>query len=317
MKDIKTADQYTYSVIIPVFNSAQIVGVTVQRTVAFFLAMGYRHQILLINDGSVDGSWEVIAECASNNTNILAINLLRNYGQHTAVLCGLKHATGDFIITLDDDLQNPPEEISHLIIKILEGYDVVFGRFLQKQHPGYRQIGSRAISLLNRFLFNKPKDLEATNFRIFSRALATRMIGYRTSFPYITGLVLMFSSKRANVWVQHMPRQSGKSNYGILALLALIGRILFNYSAFPLHLISFIGFFVALLAGILGLYFLIRALFSGTSVAGWASTIILMSFLSGINLIVASMVGEYVIRLVKQSSSNEVYHMKEVIGSNG
>lgn len=312
----QTADQFTYSVIIPVFNSEKIVRDTVQRTEAFFQAMQWRCQIILVNDGSGDGSWEAIAECALNKSNVVAINLLRNYGQHTAVFCGLKHATGDFMITIDDDLQNPPEEIVHLVAKILEGYDVVFGRFRQKQHARFRRLGSRAITCLNRWVFSQPRELQVTNFRIFKREIATRMLVYHTSFPFINGLALMFSSKRANVWVNHMPRRSGRSNYGFTAVLALIGRILFNYSAFPLRLFSLIGFCATFVAGILGVYFFVHALLYGTRVAGWASTIILISFLSGINIAITSMVGEYLVRLLKQSSCSEAYQVQEIIGSN-
>jgi glycosyltransferase involved in cell wall biosynthesis len=304
---------FIYSVVIPVFNSEGVVGSTIDQIIEFFQANGWRHQIILVNDGSTDRSWSIIAERAAENANLVAINLLRNYGQHTATFCGLQHAKGDFVVTMDDDLQNPPSEIAVLVMKVLEGYDVVFGRFRRKQHAGYRRLGSRLIAQLNRRVFDQPDDLEVSNFRIISREVVVRMLNYQSSFPYITGLALMFSSRRANVWVEHRPRRSGKSTYGFSQLIALITRILFNYSAFPLHLMSAIGFGAASLAFIAGTYFLLRVLLFGSHVAGWASTIVLLSFFSGINIIIVSMLGEYVIRLVKQTSDRQPFHVKELI----
>jgi polyisoprenyl-phosphate glycosyltransferase len=297
----REAAAFKYSVVIPVFNSEGIVGETVERTVGFFRKVGWQYEIILINDGSGDNSWDILAEKARGDRNIVAINLLKNYGQHTAVFCGLKHATGDFVITIDDDLQNPPEEIIRLVAKALEGYDVVFGRFRQKKHAYYRRLGSRLISSVNRRVFGKPKDLEVTNFRIMSREVVGRILTYRTSFPYINGLLLMFSSKRANVWVEHHPRKVGKSSYGWMQLFALVARILFNYSA--------------LLALCVGFWFLLKALLFGTSVAGWASIVVLLSFLGGVNIVIVSMVGEYLIRLVRQSSESNGYHITNILNS--
>jgi glycosyltransferase involved in cell wall biosynthesis len=311
----QTAAAFTYSVIIPVFNSEAVVAETVDRTTAFFKNAGWRHQIILVNDGSCDRSWDVIAEKARGNQDIISINLLKNYGQHTAIFCGLRHATGDFAITLDDDLQNPPEEIAHLVSKILEGYDVVFGRFQSKRHRRHRRLGSRAIACLNRRIFDQPRDLTITNFRILRREVVERMLNYRTNFPYINGLALMFSSKRANVTVQHHPRKFGKSTYGWTGIARLVARILFNYSAFPLHFISLVGFAGAFTAFAVGAYFWLRTLFFGARVTGWASTIVLLSFFNGIIIIIVSMLGEYLIRLVKQSSESQIYHVKDVVVS--
>jgi len=311
------ANLFKYSVVIPVFNSERIVGKTVDCVVEFFGRVGWRHEIILVNDGSADRSWDVAAEKARGNPNIIAINLLRNYGQHTAVFCGLKHASGDFIITIDDDLQNPPEEIAAMVAKVLEGYDVVYGRFRQKRHVLYRRVGSGIISWLNQRIFDKPQDLEVTNFRIMSREVVKRMLTYRTNFPYINGLSLMFSRRRANVWVEHEPRRAGKSNYGWMQIGALVARIMFNYSAIPLHAISLMGFGVSFLAVLAGVWFLLKAIVFGTSVAGWASVVVLVSFLGGVNIVIVSMVGEYLIRLVRQSSEGNGYHIAEILNSDG
>jgi glycosyltransferase involved in cell wall biosynthesis len=128
------ARDHKYSAVIPVFNSAAIVGQTIDRTVAFFEDFQLDYELILINDGSSDSSWSIVQQKASANPRIVAIDLLRNYGQHTAIYCGFQHSSGQYVITLDDDLQNPPQEMLHLINTVLDGHDVVYGRFRQKQH---------------------------------------------------------------------------------------------------------------------------------------------------------------------------------------
>jgi len=302
-----------YSVVIPVYNSSKIVGDTIDRTAAFFVGQGWNYEIIVVNDGSPDNSWDILREKAKENPCVIAINLLKNYGQHTAVFCGLQHSSGDYAITIDDDLQNPPEEIVHMVDAVLEGYDIVYGRFKRKEHANYRRAGSQLISLINRRIFQQPEDLIVSNFRIIRRDVVERMVNYRTNYPYITGLSLMFSSHRGNVWVEHKPRPVGKSNYNWFRILALVTRILFNYSAYPLRFVSLLGFAVSILAFVAGIYYLIRALFIGISVPGWASVVVLLSFFSGINTIIVSMLGEYLIRLVRQVSENSSYHLKEIL----
>lgn len=302
-----------YSVIIPVYNSQAIVGETIDRTAAFFEGQGWDYEIICVNDNSPDQSWQVIADKAQANPHVIAINLLKNYGQHTAVYAGLRQMTGDYAITIDDDLQNPPEEIIHLVNKVQEGYDIVYGQFRRKEHAGYRRAGSRAIALINRRVFKQPKDLVVSNFRIIRRDVVERMVSYRTNYPYITGLSLMFSTHRANVLVEHMPRKVGRSNYNFFRIAALVTRILFNYSAYPLRIVSLIGFVVAILSFVVGVFYLIRALFIGISVPGWATVVVLLAFLSGVNTIIVSMLGEYLIRLVQQMSESNVYYVKEII----
>jgi glycosyltransferase involved in cell wall biosynthesis len=304
-----------YSAVIPVFNSAAIVGETIRRTAAFFEACGFAYEIILINDGSSDGSWDVLCQNAEQNPHLVAINLLKNYGQHNALFCGLQNSTGDFVITLDDDMQNPPEEIFHLIETIQQGYDVVFGRFREKQHAQYRRTGSRLIALVNRRIFNQPKDLVVTNFRIIRRDVVDRICSYNTGYPYITGLVLMFSNHRANVWVEHQKRPVGKSNYNPIRIATLVTRILFNYSAAPLRLVSLMGAVISIFSFVLGAYFVLREVLIGFEVPGWTTIVVLLSFFNGVNIIILSMLGEYVIRMVKQFNSTQSYYVKDIIKS--
>jgi polyisoprenyl-phosphate glycosyltransferase len=301
----------TYSVIIPVYNSEQIIAQTVKRTAAFFEAQGWSYEIILVNDGSPDNSWTIVRQIALENPHVLGLNLLRNYGQHTALYCGLQHSQGDYAITLDDDLQNPPEEIVHLAAKAAEGHDLVFGRFRHKEHDSYRRAGSRLIGLINEKIFDKPDDLVLTNFRIIHRDVVERICAYQTNAPYIPGLALMFATNPANVWVEHHKRLVGKSNYNFLKILELVMRILFNYSAYPLRIVSAAGIIVASLSFVLGVYYLMRAIFGGIAVPGWATLVVLVAFFNGLSLLMLAMMGEYLIRLLNQVTTSKSYYIKE------
>lgn len=310
---IPNKNNAVYSVVIPVYNSEAIVGRTIDRTLDFFRQNRFKCEIVLVNDGSQDRSWDVIRQKALEHPDVIAINLLRNYGQHNANFCGFQHCSGDYVITMDDDMQNPPEEIIHLINKAAEGYDLVIGRFKQKKHALYRRIGTLLIGAVNRKIFYKQKDLVLTNFRMIRRDVIDRVITYKTSYPYIPGLTLMFSNQRANVLVEHKDREVGKSNYNLKKILQLVFTILFNYSSFPLRLLSGIGVIISGSSFLLSAYFVLKELIHGTQVPGWTSIVVLLSFFNGLLMLILSMMGEYIVRLLNQTSSSTGFHIKELV----
>jgi glycosyltransferase involved in cell wall biosynthesis len=302
---------YTYSVVVPVYNSAGIVGATVDRIVETFEGAGLSYELILVNDGSRDGSWEIIADRARRNQRIVALNLLQNYGQHHANLAGLRESTGDYLITMDDDGQNPPDQALLLIDEAMTGKDVVFGRFARKQHAGYRQLGSKLISQINRRVFHQPPDLEVSNFRILRRDVVDRIAASRTAHPYLTGQALMYSSDRSHVTVRHAPREVGKSTYNIAKILRLVLTILFSYSLFPLRLAALAGFVFAGLSFLIGVGYFVRALFVDTPVQGWTTLVVLLSVFNGVTIALLSMLGEYVVRTLNAVSAHDTYHVLE------
>jgi len=300
---------FTYSIVVPVYNSVGVVGTTVDRIVETFEAANLSYELVLVNDGSKDGSWEVIAQKARNNPRVVALNLLQNYGQHNANLAGLRESTGDYVITMDDDGQNPADQALVLSDEAMTGKDVVFGRFERKQHAGYRQLGSKMIGMINRRVFAQPPDLVVSNFRILRRDVVDRICASRTAYPYMTGQALMYSSNRSNVLVRHEARQVGKSSYNIAKILKLVLTILFSYSLFPLRLAALAGFAIAGVSFLLGVAYFIRALFVDSPVEGWTTIVVLLSIFNGVTIALLSMLGEYVVRTLNAVSAHDTYHV--------
>lgn len=302
-----------YSVVIPVFNSQDIVLDTLRRTATFFESRQLAYEIIAVNDGSSDQSWDQLVRAAAENPRIVAIDLLRNSGQHNANLCGFRAARGQWLVTMDDDLQNPPEEIRHLIEKANEGFDLVIGRFHEKQHAGYRKLGSRVVRALNQRIFGQEPDLVLSNFRLIHRDVVDRVCAYRGPFPYIPGLCLRFSGRRANAMVEHHPRRSGSSNYNWRRILTLVSTILFNYSSFPLRLVAGLGIFTAIASLLLGLYYLAAGLLGGARVPGWTTLVVMLAFFNGMTMLMLAMLGEYVVRIINQLTIADPYFVRRVI----
>lgn len=305
------ADRYDfrYSIVIPVFNSEQLVGNTVDEVVRVFTEAGLDHEVILVNDGSSDGSWEVISEKARTLPNVIALDLLHNYGQHHANMAGLRESTGDYIITMDDDMQNPPDQALLLIDEAMTGKDLVFGQFAHKQAAGYRRLGSLMINMINRRIFGQPPDLAVSNYRVLRRDVVDRICASNTAHPYLTGQALLYSRHRSHVSVRHEPRRIGKSNYSMLRIVRLVLTILFSYSSFPLRFLALVGFGVSALSFVLGAFYLLNGIFGDTRVEGWTTTVVLLSIFSGFTIALLSMLGEYVVRTLQSVGNRNPYHV--------
>jgi len=302
---------YLYSVVIPVYNSEAIVGETVRRVVEVFEGAGLRFEIVLVNDGSPDRSWSVISKIARTTPHVVALNLLKNYGQHHANLAGFMESRGDYVITMDDDLQNPPDQALLLIDEAMKGHDVVFGKFLRKQAAGHRQLGSKLISAINRRVFGQPDDLAVSNYRILRRDVVDRICASRTAHPYVTGQALLFSNNPGNVSVRHEARTVGKSGYNMVRILRLVLAILFSYSSYPLRAAAMAGFALAALSFLLGGFYLVHGLVHQTAVPGWTTLVVLVSAFNGFIIAMLSMLGEYVVRTLNAVSAVQSFHVIE------
>jgi glycosyltransferase involved in cell wall biosynthesis len=303
---------FSYSVVIPVFNSQAIVAETISRVVEVFEEAGLRYEIVLVNDGSPDRSWSVISEIARTTPHVVALNLLKNYGQHHANLAGFMESTGDYVITMDDDLQNPPDQALLLIDAALAGrHDVVFGEFDRKKATGFRRLGSKMVSSINRRVFGQPDDLAVSNFRVLRRDVVDRICASRTAHPYVTGQALLFSNNPGNVTVRHEARTVGSSNYTLVRILRLVLAILFSYSSFPLRAAAVAGFALAALSFLLGAFYFVHGLLEGSAVPGWTSLIVIVSVFNGFIIAMLSMLGEYVVRTLNAVSVQQSFHVIE------
>ena len=303
-----------YSVIIPVYNSESLIVNTSEDVINFFESKGLDFELILVNDGSTDNSWGVISGLAVY-PSVISVDLLKNYGEHTAIYCGIRVSEGDFVITMDDDGQNPAEEIIHLINKIGDGYDLVFADYESKKHATYRRLGTKLVDYFNRKIFDKPADLKLTNFRIFTREVGNRVGAHNTAYPYIPGLLLLSASSYANVICSHKARVGGKSNYNVWKILKLLARLLFNYSSWPLKILTLTGAVISTLSFVTGLVYLLKNIILGTEVRGWTTLVVLVSFLGGYIIVMLGVIGEYMSRMLNQVSSDQSYYIDKIIRS--
>jgi glycosyltransferase involved in cell wall biosynthesis len=301
------------SIIIPVFNSEASIKEVVARIVRVMNLEQFSYEIVLIDDASKDDSWGKILELGKENKNIIGLQFLKNSGQHSANLCGFRHSKNDIIITMDDDLQNPPEEIPKLVELIIDGKDLVFGEFTSKKHSFFRSIGSRFINRVNKKIFNIKSNVTLSNFRAVDRKIINLVCAENHFKPYIPGLLLKYSQNIGGVPVKHEKRKLGKSNYTLRKLISLVFDLLFQHSTIPLRMASIVGLLSSFFVFIFGIYTFYRALISGVAVPGWASIAILLSLSSGLIIMIMSVIGEYLIRILNQVSHQDPYKIIQKI----
>lgn len=222
------------SVVIPVYNSESSLNSLYDLISTVLESTFSRYEIILIDDGSVDNSYEVMLDLFNKYTNIKIIRLNGNFGQQNALMCGFQYASFDYVVTMDDDLQHPPIEILKLYEKILQGYDVVYGIPIKKQHSNYRNLGTKATDMLFNLITSKPKDLKVSSFRIINRKFIYKIISDKSSFVYISAITFKNTNKVANVYVNHNPRKYGRSNYSFFRLIKQYLKLFIYYAPFSL-----------------------------------------------------------------------------------
>jgi glycosyltransferase involved in cell wall biosynthesis len=301
-----------FSVVIPVFNSEAYLPELFQRIKNVFNNMQKTFEVIFVNDCSKDNSYKVLKEIYENNQNVVFVDFMKNYGQQNALMCGFNYCNGQYIITLDDDLQNPPEEIPRLYEKIKEGYDAVFGSYSQKKHRAYKNLGSFFIRKLNHKIFKTADKIKFSSFRIIKKSIIDEIKLMRTPFPYISGMILSITSSVTNVEITHLQRAHGKSNYNIKKLINLSFNLLINYSSIPLRVVGSIGLIVSIVSFVFGCLYIMKKLFIGTPVPGWTTIVVLISFYNSIILIIFFILGEYISRILREISNFRQFTTREV-----
>lgn len=302
------------SIVIPVYCSAKTLRPLVERLLPVLNAMAIRHEIIFVDDGSSDDSWNVLAELhAEHPDSIVAIQMMRNFGQHNALMCGFRHARGHIVVTMDDDLQNPPSEIPKLLDKLHEGeYDVVYGQYAEKKHRPWRNIGSRCVNVFYRRVFGM--DNTVTSFRIIQKKVIDSILSYNLNFTFVDGLLAWNTRRIGSVLVNHEPRLAGRSGYSMWKLLTLAINLFTNFSLLPLQIVSALGLLIAAGGSLLGIYYLILTLLHRIDVPGYASTIVTILMLGGCQLLALGIMGEYLGRLHLNVNRKPQYTERQVLG---
>lgn len=287
------------SVVIPCYNSEA----TIERVVELVMTEinklpGYSCEFVLVNDCSPrDNTYGAIKKLAAKYPNVKGVNLLRNFGQHNALMCALHYTDGDYILGMDDDLQTHPSQISKLVAKIEEGYDMVYGVYPKRKNSLIKNFTSWLNKVSSRVLLERPKDIVSSNFWILTRQIRDELVKYDSYNPYIDALFYRTTHNIGNVEIEHFERAVGTSNYTFKKLVRL-WLAYWNYSVVPLRIASFLGGISAAGGFLAAIVVLIKKLIEPTITVGWSSTVIIMVVFFGLVLMVLGIIGEYLGKMI-------------------
>ena len=303
-----------FSVVIPVFNEESNLRILYDRLSGVMQGLGKTYEIIYVDDGSTDDSFQVLCDLHSQDNHVKVIRLTRNFGQHPAVMAGFNIAVGEIVITIDADLQNPPEEIPKLIGKLNEGYDIVFGVFLKRKHSAFRRAGSK----FAKWVLSRIVPVETTNLSGF-RALRSYTIDQlkllNEKGKFLDGLLCWMGYKVGTVEVTHGERHSGKTKYTQLKLIRLWLDLVISFSDLPLKFAMLLGAVFGIIGLIMAVVYFIYYFMYGFTVPGFTTTIILITVFAGVQLLCLGIIGEYIGRMNLQIKKRPDYIVRERIDS--
>ncbi len=287
----------TLSVVVPVYNSEQSLAELVGRLHPVLQATSAGYELLLVNDGSRDGSWREIEALAGQHDWVRGIDLMRNYGQHNALLAGIRAATKEVVVTIDDDLQNPPEEIPKLLQRLNPETDVVYGKPAQEQHGLWRDLASQVTKLALQSAMGADIARDVSAFRAFRRQVSAAFSTYQGPFVSIDVLLTWGTTRFAAVTVQHEERPYGQSAYTLRKLINHALNMLTGFSVLPLQLASLLGFSLTFFGLLVLIWVIGRLLIEGGSVPGFPFLASVITIFSGAQLFALGIIGEYLARM--------------------
>ncbi|MGE4298091.1 MAG: glycosyltransferase family 2 protein [Desulfovibrionaceae bacterium] len=299
------------SIVVPVYNSADCLRELVRRIDAS-VRPGY--ELILVNDGSRDASWRTISTLTVANGVILGVDLRRNSGQDNALMAGLRLATGDFVVIMDDDLQHAPEDIEALHQACVAGnHDVCFANFESRQHKGWKNWGSWLNGKMAEVLVDKPRHIYLSPFKIMRGDVVRDLCRYQGPYPYVDGQLMATTSHLGQIDLPHHQRFSGASTYTLWRSIKVWSKHLTGFSVFPLRAASLLGGCFAVFGFLLGLFFMLRHLFVGVDVEGWTSLMCITLFTGGVILLCLGVMGEYIGRSYLLLNAKPQYSIRETV----
>jgi glycosyltransferase involved in cell wall biosynthesis len=304
--------QASYSIVVPVYNSAKTLEGLCARLVQTFISNGISFEIILVNDNSTDNSWDAIKRIKSNSSyNITAVNLSQNFGQHKALLCGFQQTKGDYVVTIDDDLQYFPEDILQLIEEQKKSNaNVVYGIYEDKKHAAWRNAGSNLIAKLFRHFASIP--VKGSSFKLISKEIINQIKNYNQPFVFLDEIIAWHSSNTSFTSIRHEERKEGTSGYSLFKLTKYSFQIIVSYTTLPLRIITWFGLLAFLVCLGFVTYFVYMKYTYGAEL-GFTSLIVSIFMSTGLILFSIGIIGEYISRLFMIQTQKPLFIIKEIL----
>ncbi|MFL5765338.1 MAG: glycosyltransferase family 2 protein [Bacteroidia bacterium] len=302
------------SIVVPVYNSSSSLE-ELNRCISDALALSLSYELILVNDGSTDNSWEKIKLLSRSNRAITGISLRKNSGQDNALLAGLRTAKGNYCVIMDDDLQHDPSDIIRLYNECRKGYDVCYAKFGAKKQSAIKNIGSEANGKVAEVLVKKPQGIYMSPFKIMNRLTVEEICKFAGAYPYIDGIILTITQNLSQVDCIHRKRHSGKSTYTFSRSFSVFMKHFTGFSVLPLRVATIGGIIATLIGILLGVKYCYDYFVVKDFVPGWTTVVILIIFFGGLILITLGIIGEYIGRMYLTLNNKPQYSISEVVRS--
>ena len=303
-----------YSVVIPCYRSSETIRKVVRETIMQFEKMDIGDvEFVLVDDCSPDGgkTVEELRKLVEEYANIRVVELAKNSGQHNATMAGLNYAKGDYIISMDDDGQTSPTQLPVLLNEMSKGYDIVYGYYPNKQHSGFRNLGSRFNQWTTRVLLDKPRNLNTSSFWVVRRFVRDYAVQYKSAYTHLQGVFFRVTKNISSVPVKHFKREVGQSGYTFSKLVHLWANII-GFSIVPLRVATVMGYFFSVV-GVIGIItVLVRKIIRPVTAIGWPSMMVSIFFFSGLILLFMGLIGEYIGRIFLGICNNPQYVVRQI-----
>ena len=302
-----------FSVVIPTYKCSSSLKELSERLVKTLETLSSDFEIIFVNDASPENDWEIITQLSQKDSRIKGLNFSRNFGQHYAITAGLDYSKGDWVIVMDGDLQDQPEEIIKLYNKALEGYDIVLGQRINRQDKFFKRLSSSFFYKIFSYLTDTKQDGSVANFGIYHKSVIEAVLSMKDSIKYFPTMSQWVGFDKVYIPVSHNKRDEGKSAYNFRSLIRLALNNIISFSNKPLKLVVKFGFVIVFFSVILAMYYLVKYFLGDIVIIGYSSLIISIWFLSGINIMILGIVGIYVGKMFEKVKDRPIYIIREKV----